>query len=178
MAQDGGLWCVIRWLLQEGDREDVRYRLAKILLQPQIQQRFDVILIDVPPRLTTGTINALCTSTHVLVPAIFNPIGAEPVPNFVGNTIGLMHELNPTIKFVGVVETMAPPQGQGQEAREAGRLIIQEALDKSFPSISILKTFVPRRVPISEGGIAYLEDKDARAIFDELGDEISQRIGL
>jgi chromosome partitioning protein len=168
---------MVDWLLQE-DGDDVRYRLANVLLQPEVRKRFDLVVIDVPPRLTTGTINALCASSHVLIPTIFNPIAAEPVPNFLGNAIGLMSRLNRSVNFVGVVETMASPPNQGQEARRAGRLLIEEALQGLHPKIEILSSCVPRRVPIAEGGIAYLEDKDARAIFNELGDEISQRIGL
>ena len=130
-----------------------------------------------PPRLSAGTINALCTSTHVLVPTIFNPIAAEPVPNFLDAATGLLHNLNPTARFAGVVETMAPPANQGQASRARGRLTIEAAL-QSHPGVSILQSCVPRRMPIAEGGIAYLEDNDARAMFNELGDEISARIGL
>jgi chromosome partitioning protein len=168
---------MVEWLLQENDGDDVRYRLANVLLQPQVQQRYDIVLIDVPPRLSAGTINALCTSTHVLVPTIFNPIAAEPVPNFLGAAASLLHNLNPTARFVGIVETMAPPANQGQPARAKARGTIEAAL-QGHPGIGILQTCIPRRMPIAEGGIAYLEDKDARAIFDELGNEISRRIGL
>ncbi len=83
---------MVEWLLQEGG-DDVRYRLASVLLQDGIASKYDVILIDVPPRLTTGTINALCASTHVLVPTILNPIAAEPVANFIGTAKGLMDQL-------------------------------------------------------------------------------------
>jgi chromosome partitioning protein len=168
---------MVEWLLQENEGADVRYRLANVLLQPRVQQRFDIVLIDVPPRLTAGTINALCTSTHVLIPTIFNPIAAEPVPNFLGAATGLLHNLNPTASFIGIVETMAPPANQGQAARALGREAIQRSL-QNHPGISILNSVVPRRVPIAEGGIAYLEDRGAQAIFSELGDEISARMGL
>lgn len=168
---------MVEWLLQENGGEDLRYRLANVLLQPQMRQRYDIVLIDVPPRLTAGTINALCTSTHVLIPTIFNPIAAEPVPNFLLAATRLLHQLNPTATFVGIVETMAPPDNIGQTARAKGRDAIELAL-RDHPGINILQSYVPRRVPIAEGGIAYLEDKDARAIFNKLGDEISVRIGL
>jgi len=169
---------LVDWLLQEDEGDDARYRLANVLLEPEVREKYDLVIIDVPPRLTTGTINALCASTHVLVPTIFNPIAAEPVPNFLRNAVGLMRRLNPTVNFLGVVETMAPPPTQGQEARMAGRLLIEEALRDLRPTIEIFDTFVPRRVPIADGGIAYLADASARLIFDQLGDEISEKIGL
>lgn len=57
---------MLRWLLREtGD--DVRFRLANLLLSPEVQKEFDIVLIDAPPRLSTGLINALCASHAIIV---------------------------------------------------------------------------------------------------------------
>jgi cellulose biosynthesis protein BcsQ len=168
---------MVEWLLQEGG-DDVRYRLAKVLLQDGIQEKFDVVLIDCPPRLTTGTINALCASTHVLVPTIFNPIAAEPVANFIRTSKGLMDQLNPKLEFLGVLETMTPKANEGQGARAEGRRVIVEALQSSFPNIHVLTSNIPRRTVFAEGGVAYLDDNEARTIFNMLGNEISSMVGL
>lgn len=168
---------LVEWLLQAGG-DDVRYRLANVLHNTAIAEKFDIVVIDVPPRLTTGTINALCASTHVLIPTIFNPIAAEPVSNFLAASTLLMNKLNPTLNFIGVVETMVPRKGEGEKARSEGRRLIQEALDLSFPTIPILASNVPRRAAMSEGGIAYLENREARTIFDVLGRELGKRMGL
>jgi chromosome partitioning protein len=168
---------MVEWLLQENDGEDVRYRLASVLLQPQVQQKYNVVIIDVPPRLSAGTINALCASTHILIPTIFNPIAAEPVANFLNATTRLLHELNPAAKFIGVVETMALPSNVGKQPTEIGRGAVESAL-RRHPGVPILENKVPRGVAYASGNIAYLADPDARAIFNELGDEISQRVGL
>lgn len=168
---------MVEWLLQEGG-DDVRYRLAKVLLDPGISERFDVVLIDCPPRLTTGTINALCTSTHVLVPTIFNPIAAEPVANFIQSSRSLMDNLNPKLEFLGVVETMTPRSNEGVDTRANGRRVISEALKHTGPGVGILKADIPRRTVFAEGGVAYLESVDARRVFDKLGDEIREKIGL
>jgi len=167
---------MVEWLLQENDGDDVRYRLANVLLHPSVQKAFDIILIDVPPRLSTGTINALCSSTHLLVPTIFNPVAAEPVSNFLTASKSLLDELNPKLSVVGIVETMAPPSGQGEGPRALARNAISEALLR-FPGVTILETSIPRRQPMSEGGVAYF-DRDVRGYFDALGDEISRKVGL
>jgi cellulose biosynthesis protein BcsQ len=168
---------MVEWLLQEGG-DDVRYRLASVLLQDGIQDKYDVILIDCPPRLTTGTINALCASTHLLIPTIFNPIAAEPVANFIQTSKALMDKLNPKLEVIGVVETLTPRSNEGQDARAEGRRVIEEALNSSFPGIHILKTDVPRRTALSEGGVAYLDGGEAKRIFDALGKEIKEKVGL
>ncbi len=166
---------MIGWLLQdEGD--DVRYRLANVLLSDEVADKYDVILIDVPPRMSTGTINALCTSTHLLVPTIFNPVSAEPLGNFLQTTKALMAQLNPGLNILGVVETLTPKANEGQDIRQEGRRVIKEAL-QAFPGVSILGSDVPRRTAIAEG-VAYLQNADAKQIFNSLGDEISIKIGL
>jgi len=167
-------YLMIEWLLQQGG-DDVRYRLAALLLQDDVAKEFDVILIDVAPRMTTGTVNALCASTHVLVPTIFNPLSAEPVQNFIRMAKGLMDVLNPKLEFVGVVETMSPPANQGQRARAEGKRIISEGLQE-FPGIGILRSKIPRQPAIADVGgsslAALTGNRATRGIFENLGREV------
>jgi cellulose biosynthesis protein BcsQ len=171
---------LVEWLLQQGG-DDVRYRLASVLLMDAIKDKYDVILIDVPPRMTTGTINALCASTHVLIPAIFNPLAAEPVENFLKTSKALMNELNPKLEFLGVLETMSPRANEGQDVRAEGRRVISEALQRFNPAITILANYVPLWTLFAEG-VGYLKDgrdgREARRVFNALGDEIRRRVGL
>ena len=60
--------------------DDVRYRLRAILHSAEIADRFDFILLDCPPRLTTACINALAASDYVIVPVLPNPISTAAVP--------------------------------------------------------------------------------------------------
>jgi chromosome partitioning protein len=67
---------MIRWLIGD-EKEDIRYRLSHALLSDAVLENFDVILIDAPPRLTTATVQALCASTHVLIPTVLDPLSAD-----------------------------------------------------------------------------------------------------
>jgi chromosome partitioning protein len=131
--------------------------------------------------MTTGTINALCASTHVLIPAIFNPLAAEPVDNFLRTSKALMNELNPKLAFLGVLETMSPRANEGQDVRAEGRRVIIEALQRFHPAVTILGSHVPRRTAFAEG-VAYLKDgkdgREARVVFNAIGEEIRGRVGL
>jgi cellulose biosynthesis protein BcsQ len=170
-------YLMIEWLLQQGG-DDVRYRLAHLLLQDSVSDEFDVILIDTPPRLTTGTVNALCASKHVLVTTIFNPLAAEPVSNFLAMATGLMTELNPSLRFLGVLETMVPPKGQGVDARSEGERMVKEAL-LSYPDVRILGSRIPRQTAIANVGLAALEAPHAtKRVFQELGREVREMVGL
>lgn len=96
---------MVKWLLGEYKESDPRYWLAEILLSPIIQAEFDRIIIDAPPRQLTACIQALCASTHVLIPTVLDRLSAEAAENFL---IGLndQKELWPCLKVIGIIPTM------------------------------------------------------------------------
>jgi len=69
-----------RWLVGEAP-DDVRFRLRSLLHSEDLQGRFDTILLDCPPRLTTASINALAASDFVLIPTLLDPPSVERVPS-------------------------------------------------------------------------------------------------
>jgi cellulose biosynthesis protein BcsQ len=170
---------MIEWVLQETD-DDVRYRLARVLLSNEMRSQFDLILLDAPPRLTTGTINALCASNYLVVPTIFNMLSAETVGNFLQTVKQLLLlDLNPQLKVLGVLETLTPPINQAQDERAAARATIEEALQSlQLPSATLFDINIPRRNAIAEAGLAYLRDAGARQIFDTLGATIVEKVNL
>ena len=102
---------MIGYLLQEDAYEDDgRFRLAKILLDPQVSEMFDIVLIDAPPRLTAGTINAFCASTHLLIPTLFDQLSAETVGTFLKGVVRLKTNLNPCIDLLGIVGMLTQQQ--------------------------------------------------------------------
>jgi len=60
--------------------EDVRFRLRQALHSSRLRNHYDVVLIDCPPRLTTGSVNALAASDYVLIPVLLEDASAEGVP--------------------------------------------------------------------------------------------------
>src|SRR5262245_26347001 len=163
---------LIEWLLQEVD-DDVRYRLARLLLIPELKDRFDVVLIDAPPRLTTGTINALCASTHLLIPTVFNPVSAEPVEYFLRLLKqSLLQRLSIRVDVVGVLETLTPRVGEAKDEREEARQRIEKALKNWFSKSKILNADIPRRSAIAQEGVAYVHNAAMRVFFERLGLEL------
>jgi len=88
----------------------MRYNLAKLLHSQTVQDAFDLIVIDCPPRLTAGTIQALCASSHVVIPTILDKPSGESVTSFC-EQLQLMQDagLCPHLKHVGVVATRHTP---------------------------------------------------------------------
>jgi cellulose biosynthesis protein BcsQ len=69
----------IAWLLEQSER-DVRYLFRGAFHAPRFQEKFDVILFDCPPRLTTACINALAACDFVLTPVLLDKVSADAVP--------------------------------------------------------------------------------------------------
>jgi cellulose biosynthesis protein BcsQ len=89
---------LIEWLT--GDVVgDIRYNLARSLCSDEVQREFDRIIIDAPPRLTTGFINALCASTHLVVPFVLDLLSAERVGLFLNSVKQMRGQLFPHLSL-------------------------------------------------------------------------------
>src|SRR5207253_2061743 len=69
-----------KWLLDPA-KGDVRYLLRAALHSPAIQEQYDYVLIDCPPRLTTACVNALAASDFLLIPAQADQVSSRSVPH-------------------------------------------------------------------------------------------------
>ncbi len=107
---------LLKWLLRDEGGIDVRYRLANALLRPEVRQGYDLIILDMPPRLTLGSINALVASHYFLVPTIHDTISAESVAQFLSQMRGLKKDLDLDLELLGIVGTMT--RGPARTARE------------------------------------------------------------
>jgi cellulose biosynthesis protein BcsQ len=98
----------LEWLIKDKPL-DMPYSLAKLLLSPEVQERYDKVLIDAPPRLSTACIQALCASTHVLIPTVMDQMSAEAVVTFAKELeFQKNNNLTPHLKYLGVVGSMLP----------------------------------------------------------------------
>lgn len=91
-------------------RDDVRFRLRNALHSPQLRDHFDVVLIDCPPRLTTGSINALAASDYVLIPVLLQDTSAESVPRILGWLKKFQATCCAELNVLGVVGNKAFPR--------------------------------------------------------------------
>ena len=170
---------MIRWLL-EGQEADVRYNLANILLSPEIQNAYEIVLIDMGPRITTASICALAAATHVLVPTILDPLSAEAVGSFLNQIKILTSEMKTGLNTISVVGTMTRTQELGDQNKDAVATI-KKALQKWDGDAQMLSRNIPfKQVFIDCAGsdIAFFQNNEVHAFFEQLGGEISQRIGL
>lgn len=93
------------WLMQNGN-VDNRFLLFDFLSSEKLYPRYDLVLIDAPPRLTTGTINALATSKYVLIPTILDTLSAEAVRYFVDRCGDVREHVNDQLELLGIAPTL------------------------------------------------------------------------
>lgn len=169
---------VLKWLVGDIDA-DIRYSLARVLHSPEIQNAFDRVIIDAPPRFTTGFVNALCASTHLVVPFVLDILSAERVGLSLRKIKRMRGQLFPHLELAGVVGTMKRTQAselgftEKKAIAEARRRVTQNWGHGDY----VLKdALVPRKQIISDSaGIAPPSPQVVREIFAPLGKEIFAR---
>lgn len=158
--------------------DDVRYRLARALLSPEIQNSFDRILIDGPPRFTLGFVNGFCAATHLYVPTVVDGMAGSAVGLFARQFQELKSIVNLQIQWAGIIGTMTfvNPQdtlslsGRAKDAADAAEREAQNWLKTREP-LFIRKPVIKRDADLAratEKGIAYLNDSSVRPMFDAL----------
>jgi chromosome partitioning protein len=156
------------------------------LLGDEVQRRYDRIVIDAPPRLTTAHVQALTAATHVLIPTVLDQLSGEAVGSFVEQLI-VHSQLWPCLKVIGVVGSMTE---YGQDKRlldyeNDGLVAIRQALEQKKDAHGLkgpATTVLPRHCYIPDirelgraagSRIGYLSPKSEadhiRKMFDQLG---------
>jgi cellulose biosynthesis protein BcsQ/uncharacterized membrane-anchored protein YhcB (DUF1043 family) len=139
------------WLLGvSGD--DVRFRLREALHSKEIQEEYDIVLIDCPPRLSTGCVNALAASDYALIPVMLEKLSSEATPRLLRWLKNYQSTFCPELSILGVVANRVrfhkgkPVQDQQviwnsmkdqcREAWGADLRFFDEAMVRQFPKLS------------------------------------------
>lgn len=98
----------LQWLLRDlegGDAEpsvDIRLILREYLLSPQVQGRYDLVIIDLPPRNSALAYNALCAATHLLIVTRPDNLSSDSIPRFTTYLEQSRESLFPHLIIAGV----------------------------------------------------------------------------
>jgi cellulose biosynthesis protein BcsQ len=137
---------VFSWLVGEV-KDDVRYNLHRVLSSQTVRDRYDLVIIDAAPRLMTASVNAVCASTHVLVPTVLDGLSASAALNTIKSIATLRDRLSPGLRFLGVVPTFVFQTGKLK--------------DREAKALGYLKDELGRKAlsSLQDGGVALLEDQ-------------------
>lgn len=112
---------MMRWLI--GDIEDdVRYRLTRLILTPEVQGSYDLVLIDAPPRTSLGAVNALCASHGLLVPTVPDSLSVDAVGRFLAR-MSKLRNIMPALTDALVVPSLT----EESKLKDAEQLALTEA---------------------------------------------------
>jgi cellulose biosynthesis protein BcsQ len=169
---------MMRWLIGDIDG-DVRFRMLNLILSPEVQNAYDLVLIDAPPRTSLGTINALCSSHALLVPTVPDSMSVDAAMRFL-KRMSELRGLAPALGVACIIPSLTQETKLKREEQEAlaeaklqlgnwsGIGHIAAASIRHFAAIS--KT--------AGREIGYTGEATVRATFDALGDEIAKLVGL
>jgi chromosome partitioning protein len=152
-------------LMGEFHRE---YKLKTALAE--IQERYEVIIIDCPPSLGVLTMNALLAANEVIIPVepgVFPLVGIQ----YLHSTINKIQRVNPGLRITGVLPTMGDRTVLARDTRDQ--------LIKSFGEVLLPE--IPRRVVIGEAHAAsqdifgYEPSGEIAEAFAEVVQEVMKR---
>jgi cellulose biosynthesis protein BcsQ len=173
---------LIERVVNDSAELDERYRLAHVLLHPDVRRAFSMIILDTPPRMTLGTVNAFVASHFYVVPTILDRISTEAVRPFLTQVEALKQDLDLDIRLAGIVATMTrqlPLSGSEQKYFNEVAATAKEVL-RSDRDYRIAQN-VPRRKAVTDSDDLgyFLEDADGQmrvrfydAVFNELWSRI------
>lgn len=176
-----------RWTLGEtGD--DVRYRLARALHSESLQNRFDRILLDAPPRFTLGFINGFCAATHLYVPTVVDAVSVKAVDHFAKQFNQLKPIINPMLQFKSIIGNMVSVANNNPlELPQTAESFAKSADDAVKYTLNTSETYFVRNAVIrrdqdiakaTESGLSVLQDEGARTIFENLANVIISQVPM
>jgi cellulose biosynthesis protein BcsQ len=164
---------MLQWLLQSA-ADDIRFRLAEKLLTADVERQFNVVIIDTPPRLTAGTVNALCASTDVIIPTIVDVTSIEAVVRFAETVQFFKKHYNPRLDIAGVLPSLTyQSKLAGYEQGMLNQL--DNDLEKAGLGKKVLPFNIPRKrsedVALGETQLYFAEDR-YKLVFNALADSM------
>ena len=190
------------WLIQKNDK-DARLILRKKFMESnELLKNFGFIIIDAPPRLTTGSINALLAADYVIVPTVLDKLSAEAVGYFMEICKKIKRTgLNSNLKLLGVVSELTH-QRKLRDYEHGVKLDLNRALYRTEMFVggsdynlyepheyiqcdenNLLPVFprnIPHKADITKSAgrdISYLSgNHDVTGFFDKLAAQVMERI--
>ena len=162
---------------------DVRLQFRQFVSSDYVQNNFDIVLVDCGPRFTTSTINALCGSTHFLVPTILDELSTRAVSYLNKELSRHRDDLFPNLKLIGILPTFVAQDPREQPKFSAAEREQLDQLGDAFSSYTFREPVleqarIPKKTIFSKNsdGLAYFADKSAKAIFDRAAKHILKNI--
>ena len=156
------------------DQQDVRFLLRRVLHSNWFISRFDRVIIDCPPRLTSGSVNSIAASHFVLVPILPDVLSTQAAPRLIKRLETFrQNKVCPHLKILGIVANKAK-NSNGLSVKQKQRW---NQLEKQVDGFHLFKSFIPERVSANVDSDGPFEvPSELRGNFNDLANEIDSRI--
>ncbi len=155
-----------------GKPEDARFLLAKKLSEPRLRNDFDIVLIDTPPRLTVGSLNALCACTHVLIPTSPTVLAVSGAITFVDILEHFQKALALRLRILAVLPTLAI---QSKLSNRENKIL--DNLSADIPGVEIWRELhIPHKSAIADN--KNFNDPIIEGLFTALALKVEGAVGL
>lgn len=157
-------------LLDTTEPQQIRLRDAL----EQVQDLFDICLMDCPPDLDMGSINALCAADWVIIPVDCDEWATDGLREVLDQMDKLRMYYNPRLKLAGVLLTK-------YNRTNAEKQVAKDVSDSGAP---LLKSVIRYTVKVKEARSAHKALRDyapsgtATQDYSDLADEVLDVLGL
>lgn len=157
-------------LLDTTEPQQIRLRDAL----EQVQDLFDICLMDCPPDLDMGSINALCAADWVVIPVDCDEWATDGLREVLDQMDKLRMYYNPRLKLAGVLLTK-------YNRTNAEKQVVEDVSNSGAP---LLKAVIRYTVKVKEARSAHKALRDyapggtATQDYSDLADELLEIIGL
>ena len=118
---------IYQWLTG-ARKDDIRFNTHRYVSSPYVQDNFDIVIIDTPPRICAATANALCAATRVLMPTILDTVSSRAVFRSVEMFLAFRDKLHLSFKMLGVVPSKVESRTRYNDRESKALAYLQEEL--------------------------------------------------
>lgn len=152
------------------------HRLSKALADPQLRERFDVVILDTPPSLDHLMLNALHAAHWVLIPYIPHHLSLEGIRQLMRVLFKVMSKANAQLRIMGFI-----PMQVAERTRQ--HRLINTEVSQQFGALRVLngiRTDIRLAEAFAAGQPIFQYAPKTRAVLDfsELSLEIARRLDL
>jgi cellulose biosynthesis protein BcsQ len=159
---------------------EVRFLFQRVFHDQNIDQMYDIVIFDCPPRLTTSAINALTCSDFVLIPTKLDRSSVTAVPR----TLKWMATMGRVIqaKPLGIIANETLNRGGKLIAkhRDAYAHLVEELVPRVYGSLVFTNTvaFSNQVAHTKTTGVAAATEEGVRKLFLRVAEELRGRLGI
>ncbi|MGE6698319.1 ParA family protein [Hyphomonas sp. NPDC076900] len=169
---------LVQWI--RGDLPfDAHFLLANVLWTQAVKGRFDVVLIDTPPRMTAGLVNALSCASHLIVPTVLDETSGEAAAAFIQTADKFAQRYNPQLRIAGIVGSLTTRRPSLTASEERSRTDLVSRVDRLKLRYTgdelVANVWIPKKAAFADvagRSIAYSSNSEVKLLFDQLAIEL------